>query len=31
VDGDEPAVLIEVDFLSETAEKFAMLGHQKPR
>jgi hypothetical protein len=27
--GDEPAVLIEVDFLSETADKFGMVAHQK--
>jgi hypothetical protein len=29
--GDEPAVLIEVDFLSETAAKFGMPEHRKGR
>ena len=29
--GDEPAVLIEVDFLADTSEKFGMLDHRKGR
>ena len=29
--GDEPAVLIEIDFLSETAEKFGTPDHRKRR
>ena len=29
--GDEPAVLIEVDFLSDTSEKFGMPEHRQRR